>query len=41
MALKALPLPSPRRPGVSRTVLTADNPGQLVFTLATIFGRRR
>ena len=39
LALKALTLAQPQAPPeVSRTVLTADNPMQLVFTLATIFG---
>jgi ATP-dependent Lon protease len=39
LALKALAIAQPQAPPeVSRTVLTADNPMQLVFTLATIFG---
>jgi ATP-dependent Lon protease len=39
LALKALALAQPQAPPeVSRTVLAADNPMQLAFTLATIFG---
>src|SRR5579864_9456541 len=39
LALRALALAQPQAPPeVSRTVITADNPMQLVFTLATIFG---
>jgi ATP-dependent Lon protease len=39
LGLKALSLTQPQAPAeVSRTFLTADNPMQLAFTLATIFG---
>jgi ATP-dependent Lon protease len=39
LALKALTIAQPQAPPeVSRTVIAADNPMQLVFTLATIFG---